>query len=57
MLRERIERVASARVTIVLILVLCLGLRLGMAYYKGDSEPPENDAQMYMQVAHNLVAG
>lgn len=57
MLGDRLESIASKKIAIVLVLVLCLGLRLGLALYKGDAEVADNDARAYIEIAQNLADG
>lgn len=54
---ERLQHVCANPTILPLLLVLCLGLRVGLAFYKGDVEVTDNDARVWMQIADNLLAG
>lgn len=53
---KRFESVASKRVTLIFLLVLCLGLRLALAFYHGDDEI-KTDAAVYVHIAQNIADG
>jgi 4-amino-4-deoxy-L-arabinose transferase-like glycosyltransferase len=57
MLGRRLEALASSKIVMVLVLIICLGLRLGMGYYNGDEQIIDKDAGVWMQIAENLNAG
>jgi len=56
MLRRRLSQVASGRAALVLILLVCVMLRLGMAVHVAK-RPLTGDACTYTNVARHIAAG
>ncbi len=54
---DRFERFCARRTVVPFVLLLCLGVRIALAFYKGDVEVTDNDARVWMQIADNLLAG
>jgi hypothetical protein len=53
----KLEKLSGSKVVWALVLLLCLGLRIGAMYYKGDSEVTDKDAGIWMGIAESLRSG